>query len=256
MGWSWTIGKIAGIDLKIHATFALILLWVAVGHWRLNGWAGLVGGLFFLFALFGCIVLHELGHALAARHYGIGTKDITLLPIGGVARLERMPEDPRQEMAVALAGPAVNLVLAFLLFAWIGATGGWEPMSNLDVGRGSILERLAIVNLFLAGFNLLPAFPMDGGRVLRAFLASRLGYLKATQPPPPSARAWPSSLVFSACFTIHFLFSSPFLSGLARCRSLEARRYGRLSGECPCTRRCKLTTVPSDPTNRSMRPSI
>jgi Zn-dependent protease len=182
MGWSWTVGKLAGIDLKIHATFILILLWVGLLHWQKGeDAAGVLLGVVFVLALFACVVLHELGHALAARRYGIGTKDITLLPIGGVARLERMPEDPRQEIVVALAGPAVNVVIAAAIYAGLVLTGSWQAMGELDVTRGNLLERLMVVNVFLLFFNLLPAFPMDGGRVLRALLATRTSYAQATQ---------------------------------------------------------------------------
>lgn len=180
--WSWKIGKLAGIDLRIHATFLLLLGWVAVSHW-LSGQSlhAAVNGLWFILALFGCVVLHELGHALAARKYGISTRDITLLPIGGVARLERMPEEPRQELWVALAGPAVNIVIAAALFAWLRITGEWEPLAQLRVAAGPFAERLLAANVWLVAFNLIPAFPMDGGRVLRALLAARMEYPKATQ---------------------------------------------------------------------------
>jgi Zn-dependent protease len=180
MQWSWNLGRLAGIQLKVHATFLLILGWVALAH-ASQGLAGVVAGLLFILTLFGCVILHELGHALTARRYGIGTKDITLLPIGGVARLERMPEEPRQELAVALAGPAVNVVIAGLLYVWLIGTGGWQPLGQLNVTSGSFAERIMIVNVFLAAFNLLPAFPMDGGRVLRALLATRMEYTRATQ---------------------------------------------------------------------------
>jgi Zn-dependent protease len=180
MQWSWNLGRLAGIQLKVHATFLLILGWVALAH-ASQGLTGVVAGLLFILTLFGCVILHELGHALTARRYGIGTKDITLLPIGGVARLERMPEEPRQELAVALAGPAVNVVIAGLLYVWLIGTGGWQPLGQLNVTSGSFAERIMIVNVFLAAFNLLPAFPMDGGRVLRALLATRMEYTRATQ---------------------------------------------------------------------------
>lgn len=180
MQWSWPLGSIAGIQLKVHATFLLIVIWIALAH-SSAGLAGMAAGVLFILTLFACVILHELGHALTARRYGIKTKDITLLPIGGVARLERMPEEPRQELAVAFAGPAVNVVIALLLYLWLSLTSGWQPLSQLNVTTGSFVERLMIVNVFLAVFNLLPAFPMDGGRVLRAILATRMEYTRATQ---------------------------------------------------------------------------
>ncbi|MBI3909887.1 MAG: site-2 protease family protein, partial [Armatimonadetes bacterium] len=113
MKWSWRIARLAGIDVYMHATFLLLPVWVALSQWAETKSVALVAmGVLFILALFGCVVLHELGHALTARRYGIRTRDITLLPIGGVARLERMPDDPGQELYVALAGPAVNVALA------------------------------------------------------------------------------------------------------------------------------------------------
>lgn len=182
MGWAWRIGRIAGIDLYVHGTFLILLGWIGLVHYLpRRSVLDAANGLVFIVALFGIVVLHELGHALTARRFGIRTRDITLLPIGGVARLERMPEQPRQELLVALAGPAVNVVLAALLFAWLQVTSGWQPLEQLGVTGGSFAARLMVVNVFLAAFNLLPAFPMDGGRVLRALLAMRMDYVRATQ---------------------------------------------------------------------------
>jgi Zn-dependent protease len=182
MKWSWRIGSLAGIDVFIHATFVLPIGWVLVSHWLVarSVWIALQGALFVL-SLFGCVLLHELGHALAARAYGIKTRDITLLPIGGVARLERMPERPLQELWVALAGPLVNVAIAAALFVYFAVSSTFVPVQELGVTQGSMLARLMVVNAFLAVFNLLPAFPMDGGRVLRALLAARIDYTRATQ---------------------------------------------------------------------------
>ncbi len=179
---TWRLATIAGIAVYVHATFLLLLAFVGWQHWRLGqSVAAVVGGVVFALALFGCVVLHEFGHALTARRFGIRTKDITLLPIGGVARLERMPEDPMQELWVALAGPAVNVAIAALLYLWLRGMSALAPLDQVDVVRGPLLERLMVVNVFLAAFNMLPAFPMDGGRVVRALLATRMEYARATQ---------------------------------------------------------------------------
>jgi Zn-dependent protease len=178
MKWSLRIGKLFGIPVYIHLTFLLFLVWVGFVGW--GGGEGIHGieGVLFVSAIFLCVVLHELGHALTARRYGIATRDITLLPIGGVARLERMPDDPRQELRVALAGPAVNAVIAVVL---IGLARVVPAIPDFDLTHGSFLDRLIATNIFLVLFNLLPAFPMDGGRVLRALLATRMEYTRATQ---------------------------------------------------------------------------
>ena len=182
MAWSWKLAKIAGIDVYVHVTFLMLIGWIGMIHWSEGrSLAAVVEGVGFILALFACVVLHEFGHALTAKRYGIRTRDITLLPIGGLARLERMPEDPGEELRVALAGPAVNVVIALLLFAGLLASGGWQPLTTLDVARGAFVERVMVANLFLVGFNLLPAFPMDGGRALRAVLATRMEYTRATQ---------------------------------------------------------------------------
>jgi Zn-dependent protease len=182
MNWSWRIGRIAGIDVYIHFTFILLLAWVALEYYFAYGNAAqAIGGLVFVLALFGIIVLHELGHALTARRFGIQTRDITLLPIGGVARLERMPDNPRQELLVALAGPAVNVVLAGIFYLILYFGQGLAPASTAARVGGAFLSQLFWVNVSLAVFNLLPAFPMDGGRVLRALLAMRIDYVRATQ---------------------------------------------------------------------------
>ena len=182
MKWSWKIGTLTGIELRIHVTFLLLLGWVGASSWMLGkSIDAALNAVGFILALFGCVLLHELGHSLAARKYGIPTRDITLLPIGGVARLERMPENPREELWVALAGPAVNVVIAGILFAYLNLTHGWTPFGQLHVASGPFMERLLAANVGLVLFNLIPAFPMDGGRVLRALLASRMEYVRATQ---------------------------------------------------------------------------
>ncbi len=182
MKWSWKIGQLAGIDIRIHAAFLLLLGWIGAGYWATGkGLGAMLAGVTFIAAIFACVVLHELGHALMARKFGIGTTDITLLPIGGLARLERMPEEPEQELWIALAGPAVNVVIAAILYGWLAVNHEWEPLRLLKVAAGPFVERLFFANVSLALFNLIPAFPMDGGRVLRALLALRMPYPRATQ---------------------------------------------------------------------------
>jgi Zn-dependent protease/predicted transcriptional regulator len=181
MAWSWKLGRIAGIPIYVHWTFLILIAWVILGSWQEGqSLAATVEGVVFVLALFGCVVLHELGHALAARRYGVPTADITLLPIGGVARLQRIPEHPRQELVIALAGPAVNVaIVAGLLLAGVGFPVGQNDPQHLVQER--FWPKMLEVNFILATFNLLPAFPMDGGRVLRALLAMRLNYTQATR---------------------------------------------------------------------------
>lgn len=182
MKWSWKLGEFRGIAVYMHATFLILLAFVAISHWSDGHSIGkTLEGVGFILALFSCVVLHEFGHALMAARFGIRTRDITLLPIGGVARLERMPEKPLQELWVALAGPAVNVVIAAVLFVWIQATSSFTPLEQLGVTSGSFLERLMAINVIMVVFNMIPAFPMDGGRVFRALLATRLEYSRATQ---------------------------------------------------------------------------
>lgn len=176
---SLKLGKCFGIDLYVHSTFWLLPLFIAFSSSG-QGMIGMAVNILFVFAVFTCIVLHELGHALAARGYGIGTRDITLYPIGGVASLERMPSQPGREIAIALAGPAVNVVIAgaLALGLWIGSY--FMPAIYDDNLVVEFLNMLMWANAVLCGFNLLPAFPMDGGRVLRALLATRMSRVRAT----------------------------------------------------------------------------
>jgi Zn-dependent protease len=165
---SWKLGRTAGIDLYMHPTFLILLAYAA----HLDGTLGVV----FTVAMFACVLLHELGHSLTARRFGIETLDITLYPIGGVARLERMPRKPGVELLVALAGPAVNFFIAAMLWSVTAVVGlGTEGLV------GQFVAGLVAINLVLGLFNLIPAFPMDGGRVLRALLSGWLGRVRATE---------------------------------------------------------------------------
>lgn len=181
MRWSARLGRFAGIDVYVHATFLLLLAYFAAVYWSETGTlAGVLAGLALILMLFVCVLLHEYGHALTARRFGVATRHITLLPIGGVALLESMPKEPRQEVAVALAGPAVNLVIAAAAWALIEAGGLPGGLLALDTNAG-FLPSLLFANLALAIFNLIPAFPMDGGRVLRALLSMRMDRVRATR---------------------------------------------------------------------------
>ncbi|MBO0756742.1 MAG: site-2 protease family protein, partial [Bradyrhizobiaceae bacterium] len=181
MGWSVNIGSIAGTAIRIHITFLIFLAWIFAASWASGGAAAAWSGLAFLILLFACVLAHEFGHILTARAFGVPTPDVTLLPIGGVARLERIPEAPWEEFLIAIAGPLVNVVIAVGLAALTGADLSPQHLAAVESSKVSLVDRLAEVNLFLALFNMIPAFPMDGGRVLRALLAIRLGHVRATE---------------------------------------------------------------------------
>jgi Zn-dependent protease/CBS domain-containing protein len=181
MRWSLNIGTIAGTAVRIHITFLIFLGWIFAASYASGGPSEAWTSLTFMVLLFGCVLAHEFGHIFTARAFGVSTPDVTLLPIGGVARLERIPEQPRQEFLIAIAGPAVNVVIALGLVALAGAQLNVGVLSSVESARNAMVDRLADVNLFLAVFNMIPAFPMDGGRVLRALLASRMGFTHATK---------------------------------------------------------------------------
>lgn len=180
MKWSYTIGRIAGTDIKIHITFFVLVAFWALAGYQEGAVAGAVDATVMLFALFACVLLHEFGHILMAGRFGVRTPDVILLPIGGVARLERIPNEPRQELLIALAGPAVTLAIAVVLYLTLLVSGARPTLGELEPDS-DLLTFLLRVNVFLLLFNLIPAFPMDGGRVLRAILASRLGMVRGTR---------------------------------------------------------------------------
>jgi len=181
MSWSFRIGRIAGTEIKVHVTFLLLVAWYAWVAWLRGGAGAALEGTMFLVAPFVCIVAHEFGHILMARRFGVRTPDVLLLPIGGVARLERIPEEPKQEFLIAVAGPLVTLGIAAALAGLILATGGAASLAMPPTGDAPFLPSLMWVNIGLLVFNLLPAFPMDGGRVFRALLARKLGLTRATE---------------------------------------------------------------------------
>jgi Zn-dependent protease/CBS domain-containing protein len=181
MQWSFPLFRVAGSELRIHITFFLILLWFGIIHFQQGGIAAAISGIAFILAIFACVLLHEFGHALAARRFGIATPRITLLPIGGLAEMERMPEKPSEEIIVAVAGPLVNVVIALILLIYLGFALDPEAISSLEDPTTGFIQRLAAVNIILVLFNMIPAFPMDGGRVLRALLAMRYTRVQATE---------------------------------------------------------------------------
>src|SRR5262245_24006680 len=181
MGWSIRLFNVAGTAVRIHLTFFLLLAFVAAVGWRAGGVPMAIDQVVFVVLLFVCVVVPRFGQVSAARAYGIRASDVTLLPIGGVASLERMPEKPGQEIVVALAGPAVNLVIAVALVFALGASFDLSHMAQLQEATTTMVGRIAAANVMLCVFNLIPAFPMDGGRVLRALLAIGMGYTRATR---------------------------------------------------------------------------
>lgn len=208
--WSRKLVTVAGIDVYIHGTFLLLIAFVAFSDLVAGqGVAAMVRGTLLILAVFATVVLHEFGHALMARRFGVRTRDITLLPIGGVARLEKMPDKPSQQLLVAFAGPAVNLAIALLLFGLVRLLDGPVGFESLRHTGGPFLTQLMWINVSLAIFNLLPGYPMDGGRILRALLAMRMAPEHATQT---AARVGQGVAVI---FGLVGLFVSPFLMVIA-----------------------------------------
>lgn len=180
MSWSLPIGRFGPTILRVHLTFFLLLAWIGLSAWQRGGLSAARDSLLFIVLVFTCVVLHEFGHILVARRFGIETPDVTLLPIGGVAAMGRMADKPEQELAIAIAGPMVNVVIAALLFFVLGTIRP-DDVVRIDDPAVSLFARLAAANIFLVVFNMIPAFPMDGGRVLRALLAMKFGRAKATR---------------------------------------------------------------------------
>ncbi len=210
MKWSWRIGSLAGIGVYVHATFLILLAWVGAHYYLPHAsWWDVARGQLFVVAIFSVVVLHELGHALAARRFGIRTRDITLLPIGGMARLERMPREPWKEITVALAGPCVNLVLAVVFYFVLRAASVDLNPEALVTIQGNVLVKVFWVNIAMIVFNMIPAFPMDGGRVLRGLLAMWMDYVRATRTAATIGQGM--ALVFGFAG----LFGNPFLVFIA-----------------------------------------
>lgn len=207
MKWSLYTGKIAGIKIYIHWSFLLLIGWVVFSGIRASLSAeAILYSVIFTLSIFLCVVLHELGHALAAKRFSIITKDIILLPIGGLARMENLPEKPMQELLIAIAGPAVNIVIAGFLYLATGTDNTFSKAQDFtQVTNENFLILLFTVNLSLALFNLIPAFPMDGGRIFRALLSFRLPHYTATRIASVTGQ------FLSILFIIAGFFYNPFL---------------------------------------------
>ena len=183
MKYSVNIGKVAGIRIFLHWTFLILIGWIIMLNLRANmGWADILWSLALIACIFACITAHELGHALVAKRFDIKTQDITLLPIGGLARLDVIPERPKEELLITLAGPAVNLAIAVALYPLVLLNPDMPDFAEMEsIGAENFIPALMSINIWLAVFNLIPAFPMDGGRAFRALLAFRIGQVKATR---------------------------------------------------------------------------
>ena len=205
MLWSIPVGRIAGTVVRIHVTFLLFLIWIGAAHWQLGGREAALQGVLFMVILFACVLAHEFGHILTARRFGIRTPEVTLWPIGGVASLERIRDNPREELLVALAGPAVNVVIAAFLVLVLGANLSGAAVTDVEKPGVDLMARVAVANIILVVFNMIPAFPMDGGRVLRAILAMRMNHVEATRV---AARIGQASAFL---FALLGLFTNPML---------------------------------------------
>jgi stage IV sporulation protein FB len=203
MGWSFTLGRIAGTSIRLHFTFLLFLAWIGITDYARGGAPAALASIVFILLIFACVTAHEFGHIFMARRYGVKTPEVILSPIGGIANMERIPEVPIQELLVAIAGPLVNVVIAGVILAGTGLP--LSGLANLNFETATLAERLAFVNVVLVVFNLIPAFPMDGGRMLRAVLAMWLGAARAT------ALAARLGQGFAFLFVLLGLFYNPIL---------------------------------------------
>jgi len=209
MRWSLSLGSIGGTLIRIHVTFLLFLVWLGAIYYRQGGATAAWQGTALIVLIFLCVLLHELGHVFAARRYGIKTRDVTLWPFGGIASMEQMPEKPGQELIVALAGPAVNVAIAIALLLWLGPRLNPQNLTQIENPAVSLAVKLAGANIMLVLFNLIPAFPMDGGRVLRALLAMWVGNARATELAAGIGQG------FAVMFAVLGIFYNPMLIVIA-----------------------------------------
>jgi Zn-dependent protease len=233
MKYSLYLGRISGIKISVHWTFLILILWIVFANMRTGSDAKeIFWAIGFVLAIFACVILHELGHALMAQRFKIKTREISILPIGGVAQLESVPEKPKEELLVALAGPAVNVIIAGILYPFVSMNEDIGELQSLSrVGPRNFMISLMSVNLWLALFNLIPAFPMDGGRVLRALLAFNLTHAKATNIAASVGQVLAMVFVFFGFFTNPFLIFIGFFIFLgAQSEAIYARSKFMLQG--------------------------
>jgi len=204
LGWSINLFRIRGIQLSLHFSFLLLLAYVAGEGWNEGAWPGVVWNTATFLAFFTCVVLHELGHSFMARHFGVGVSRILLMPIGGMAEFDSIPRQPSRELLITLAGPAVNFAIAGLL--WF-APGSGDDENVVRYSLAGLLEQLFFANLVMGCFNLLPIFPMDGGRIFRALLAMRVRYLRATRWAANTGKALAAVAICAAlgAAAVHYL---------------------------------------------------
>jgi Zn-dependent protease/CBS domain-containing protein len=200
MKWSLQVGKLFGIPIRVHVTFLLLLFFIAYMGLKQAGQAGAIFGTISILLIFVCVVLHEMGHSLMAIHYGTEVKDIVLLPIGGVSRMEDIPEEPKKEIAISVIGPLISLGLGVIFFFAAGAVGQSTSFTQFSVFQGNVIATLFWINIMLGLFNLVPAFPMDGGRVLRGILATGMDGLRATKIAVGVGQAFAILLFFFGIF--------------------------------------------------------
>jgi Zn-dependent protease/CBS domain-containing protein len=233
MKYTLYLGKISGIKILMHWTFLILILWIVFSNAKsgadINQIARSVG---FILAVFTCVILHELGHALAAKRYNIKTLGITILPIGGLAQLESMPEKPKEELVVALAGPVVNVVISIILFPFVLLTAGMADLNTLQtITAQNFLPSLMSINVWLALFNLIPAFPMDGGRILRALLGYKFNHARATEIAASIGQVLAIAIIFFGFFYNAFLiFIGFFIFLSAKSEAAYSRSKFHLKG--------------------------
>ena len=235
LGWSINLFRIRGIQLSVHASFLLLLGYAALSGWQEGGMSPMLISVTLLLAFFVCVVLHELGHSFTAMKFGVKVRRILLMPIGGMAEMDSIPRQPARELLITLAGPAVNFVIAAILAVIVGFPEGWRLFGFTDFAdttRG-FFQLLLHWNLLMGCFNLLPVFPMDGGRILRALLAARLPYLRATYVAATIGKVLAVIAAVIAAFVYHhfltaFLFAFIFLAAEAEYQAVRRRDLDEL----------------------------